>query len=616
MDVMLESDRRRVRLGKAIGQGGEGEVFLVDGYSDLVVKRYRKVPLPAEQDAKLRHMVTLGCPELFQHTAWPSDLVLSGDGSQLVGIAMRLVDGMVPIVHAYSLKHRLKTFPWKDWGFLLQVARNTSAAFESIHSRGHVIGDINEGNILVGSNSRVLLLDCDSFQVTANGEIFGCRVGVASFTPPELQNCSFAGRRRTIQHDAFGLAVLLFHLLFVGRHPFGGRPTRQDVTGELSSNIEQCRFAYAPDAASRGLVQPPKSLSLEFVPHPLRGMFVRAFTEEGSRVGRPTAAEWTRELDRALADIKVCSQHAGHVFPGHLVSCPWCVLAGKGLRHFPNQPVQPRSKSRGSPSQPAAAPSAREPHRLPPVSGRGSNRGTGSIGNTAGAKSAVKWQLVAAVSILAVTGGAMFGVIEGGRLLSPITSSKARVGLGNPGPQGPVASRDGDAESRGTPLPRAPTDGNHSGGGKPTQSDGSVSSDNVSSQGTRATGSYVPPVISSRPTPQTNPALPKPPSKSSAAGTKQRQQRPAPSAEGVLPDDVARSRRARALMLRDKIRSLCSEEILEAAVDNPSRAMKVFADARVDVRGASYLTKDQRAVLLRDIDTAIEKLLNSTRAGK
>src|SRR5205814_7863741 len=78
------------------------------------------------------------------------------------------------------------------------------------------------------------LIDCDSFEITDGKTVFPCMVGVPTYTPPELQGQSFQGVRRTKQHDAFGLAVLIFHMLFLGRHPFAGIRS-EEHTSELQS---------------------------------------------------------------------------------------------------------------------------------------------------------------------------------------------------------------------------------------------------------------------------------------------------------------------------------------------------------------------------------------------
>ena len=336
MAIILASTNQAISLGVLLSKGGEGSVFVLPSMPGFVAKTYH-TPLEASQQRKLKYMVGLGGEEIFSHTAWPTDCLLSADRSAVVGIVMHHIHGMTAVHTAYNAKSRKKRFPSSTWEFLLCVARNTAAAFETVHSRGHIVGDINESNILVGPNASVRLLDCDSFQIAANGEIHSCRVGVSAFTPPELQGKSFAGIRRTTNHDGFGLAVIIFHLLFNGRHPFAGRPLRPDVGGEPAENIAAFRFAYADDNASRGLGVPPKASPLTLVPAAMRPMFHRAFTEDALKYGRPTAAEWLDALDDCLDSVAECRQHPGHVFPGHHDQCPWCELDSKGLKLFSHQ---------------------------------------------------------------------------------------------------------------------------------------------------------------------------------------------------------------------------------------------------------------------------------------
>ena len=75
----------------------------------------------------------------------------------------------------------------------------------------------------MAQDATVALIDADSFQFSLNGKSYPCVVGVPDFTPPELHGKNLASVQRTIEHDNFGLAVAIFHLLFMGRHPFAGR---------------------------------------------------------------------------------------------------------------------------------------------------------------------------------------------------------------------------------------------------------------------------------------------------------------------------------------------------------------------------------------------------------
>jgi DNA-binding helix-hairpin-helix protein with protein kinase domain len=169
----------------------------------------------------------------------------------------------------------------------------------------------------------------------ANGIVHPCEVGVAHFTPPELQGIpAFDGVVRSTNHDNFGLARLLFHLLFGGRHPYSGVPLRSGVGEALDTDIKAFRYAYARDAVRRGLARPPRSLPACLVPPPMERMFHAAFTEAGAARSRPTADQWVEALDAMRRGLRRCRTTAMHVYPAHLSACPWCDLERQGVLHF------------------------------------------------------------------------------------------------------------------------------------------------------------------------------------------------------------------------------------------------------------------------------------------
>ena len=87
----------------------------------------------------------------------------------------------------------------------------------------------------------------------------------------------------------FGLALLIFHVLFGGRHPYSGVPLISDAGNALETDIAHFRYAYASDNQRRGLKPPPRSIPLSMLPGDVEAMFQQAFTESGVATGRPTA---------------------------------------------------------------------------------------------------------------------------------------------------------------------------------------------------------------------------------------------------------------------------------------------------------------------------------------
>lgn len=325
-----------IRLGQELGKGGEGSVYEVPQLQNQVAKIYHSHNLPdVKKQAKLAFMASTADQQLLNYVAWPQATLQSSKGGAIVGFLMPKVVGRDPIHMVYSPAHRRQERPKAAWDFLLYVARNTAAAFDALHAHGHVLGDVNQGNVMVGGDSKVVLIDSDSFQVNARGSLHLCEVGVAHFTPPELQGLpSFQGFTRTANHDNFGLALLVFHLLFGGRHPYSGVPLRDGVGDALETDIKSFRYAYAKDAKSRGLAPPPRSIELSMVPNSMEEMFHKAFTEQGATGGRPTAKQWETALDEVRTRLKKCSASAMHVYPDHLSKCPWCALEHKGVIYF------------------------------------------------------------------------------------------------------------------------------------------------------------------------------------------------------------------------------------------------------------------------------------------
>lgn len=233
----------------------------------------------------------------------------------------------------YSPKQRQAEFPNADWRFLVWTARNVAAAVATVHSNGHVIGDINQKGFLVSADATVRLIDCDSFQVVAAGKKYLCVVGVPEFTPPELHGQPFGRVERTPNHDAFGLAVLVFQLLFMGRHPFAGRFLgRGDLPIERA--IREFRFAYSQSASTKEILPPPHSLALSSVSFSVASLFERAFSAAGAHGNRPTAHDWTAALEKLSNELKSCDADRAHRFHSSLSGCAWCAIERVGGPSF------------------------------------------------------------------------------------------------------------------------------------------------------------------------------------------------------------------------------------------------------------------------------------------
>ncbi len=314
-----------IRLGLSLARGGEGEIFPVSGHPHTVAKIYHAT-ISAEKTAKLHAMAQLSSAQLRAVAAWPTATLHHVPNGPIRGILMPAVVAHREVHVLYGPKTRLREFPDATLPFLLHIAANLARAFARIHEQGHVIGDVNHGSVMVAKDGTVKLVDCDSFQIFFGGRRLLCTVGMPTHTPPELQGKPLGSIVRTPNHDAFGLAVLIFQLLFIGRHPFAGTFLGQGEPA-LEKAIEAFRFAYGPGAIGRQMRQPPATPSIETSTPAIAALFERAFSREGyERANRPSAREWVDALGLAAQQLTVCGRNSGHHYARGLPACPWCAI--------------------------------------------------------------------------------------------------------------------------------------------------------------------------------------------------------------------------------------------------------------------------------------------------
>ncbi len=331
--LLRASNNAAVILGRELGRGGEGAVYPVQSAPDLVAKIYLKLPTPLKAE-KLRSMARRASPALLRVAAWPVDVLADGAGN-VRGFLMPRVSAREDVHELYSPKSRRRAFPSADFRFVVRVATNIARAFAQVHAIGHVVGDVNHGNALVGRDGTVVLIDCDSFQIRDGARHFTCDVGVPLFTAPEISGQPFRGLKRTANHDAFGLAVLIFHLLYLGRHPFAGKYSEGDMPIERA--IAESRFVYGKNAAAFGMTPPPGTLALGSFGERIAQLFELAFAAP-SDAPRPTATHWVEALQALEAELVACDEQRTHYHrrgdPGG-GGCCWCgVERTIGVRLF------------------------------------------------------------------------------------------------------------------------------------------------------------------------------------------------------------------------------------------------------------------------------------------
>ena len=331
---LIDNHGREIHLGEELGKGGEGRVHAINGDKTKAAKIYLK-PTTQSHDAKLNAMVSMANDELFSWGAWPSHTLHEVSGKP-VGFLMPRINNHRTLYDLFNPKMRAQHFPNVDWRFMFATATNMARAFAFVHRNDLVIGDVNDGNLLVAQDATCKFLDFDSYQINHWGHQWLCGLGTREYQPPEIMSNATP---RTPNYDNFGLAVLIFHLLFAGRHPFFGVYQSDDDAPDVVAAIKSFRYAYSQEPWRTEMLPPPNSLPIEALPATIRNMFELAFSPAGV-IARPTASDWVEALRGIAPSLRQCTHNPAHYY--HWDHCHWCdIEANSGVSLFASKAPPP-----------------------------------------------------------------------------------------------------------------------------------------------------------------------------------------------------------------------------------------------------------------------------------
>jgi hypothetical protein len=348
MTAYTTATGRAIRTGNELGRGGEGTVYAVIGDASLVAKIYGERQRTAGREAKLQAMIARPPDDAMRRAtpphvsiAWPVDVLY--DGRQFVGFVMPHRGSGHDIVELFNPRERARLYSNFDWRYCHTAAANLAQALAALHASGAVMGDVNQKNVCVTAEALVTLVDTDSFQVRGlDGTVHRCEVGMPEYTPAELQGQSLAQVDRTIHHDAFGLAVLIYQLLMDGRHPFMGVPAPEQAAVS-DAHLRCIREGLLPWRVGSGYTLPPAALPFETLDPAVRGLMEQCFVAGHQQPSkRPTAAEWMRALHDAAKRLRLCTRNPQHWYGKHTSACPWCAREPRlPIAAPPSAPVRP-----------------------------------------------------------------------------------------------------------------------------------------------------------------------------------------------------------------------------------------------------------------------------------
>lgn len=197
-----------------IGVGGEAAVYRIRGFAQpAVAKIFHSTIGPKEILEK--HDRTLAFPKALSKLAnvvGPLAPVLDGK-DRFIGYAMPEVSGGSPI-HLLSVRAFRDQYDVEQ-AQVAQILTALATVVEHVHKAKVVIGDFNDGNVLV-RDAKPFLIDLDSAQY----DRFRCSVAHEKFLAPWLYGKAIAnGLDEASDWYAFA-TIALQSLLLV--HPYGG----------------------------------------------------------------------------------------------------------------------------------------------------------------------------------------------------------------------------------------------------------------------------------------------------------------------------------------------------------------------------------------------------------
>lgn len=227
MEVYVKGKKIRLKPSRAIGKGGEADVYDIGGGKALKVFKqpdhpdYQHSPIEQqaarERIAERQFKLRLFSNNLPSRVIQPQDLATDARGQTILGYTMQLLQD-AEVLMKYSDRSFRKAGITNQT--VVSIFKDLHGTVGGIHQAGAIIGDFNDLNVLV-RRTEAYIIDTDSFQLPT----FPCRLFTARFVDPLLceENASKPVLTESYSADSdwYAFTVMLMQcLLFV--HPYGG----------------------------------------------------------------------------------------------------------------------------------------------------------------------------------------------------------------------------------------------------------------------------------------------------------------------------------------------------------------------------------------------------------
>ncbi len=303
---MIQYNGLDIKVGKLLGEGGQGKVFLATFEGRKFALKWYHVPTTdiakknyLEQKIFLPSLIQMGPPNGDKRFLWPKMYVENEEGHY--GYMMDLRPSrFVSIKDMVQAKPNatppLRTFARVYATICMQIAD----AFQSLHASGHCYKDINDGGIFADlETGEVLICDNDNVRVDRTpGTLF-----MINFAAPEV----ILGKEPSSKFsDRYSLAIVFF-LLWMKQNPLEG--LRDSKFALINLDVQRKIFGEhplftfdphslknRPDPHFHG----PTEEYWNFLTKDLRDMFTHAFTKG---IEEPRARNSGRKWSQVFLEI-------------------------------------------------------------------------------------------------------------------------------------------------------------------------------------------------------------------------------------------------------------------------------------------------------------------------
>ncbi|HID66315.1 MAG TPA: hypothetical protein EYP32_05755 [Aquificaceae bacterium] len=307
-----------VKLKKTSMEGGEGVLYVLEGSNRLIAKIFKKKESAEKKAPKIEAFVELFkklieedyWKRIFENNITMPRARLYTDDDILAGFLMNYIELKKAISLKNFIEEKYKDYKrWNDWFVKLYVAKKFIDIIKELHRIGIIVGDLNPKNIFIKSNGEVVILDCDSMQLTYKGRVYPLDAILRDIAPPEV--IKYGAKGVSIKSDVFSAAIHVYRILMKGFSPF---QFRSSIPEDRNTIIMTGKNIFNNPYPPAGL--PP----LEALGPYLLDVLPRCLEVDPNK--RPFLDELSTALYFTILDLRVCSN--GHITVPYLKKCYIC----------------------------------------------------------------------------------------------------------------------------------------------------------------------------------------------------------------------------------------------------------------------------------------------------